>query len=235
MKKIKVLATICARANSKGLLRKNFLELNGFPLIKHTLDCAKKCKLIDEIAISTDSPEIIKIAQDLGFDTHGYVRPDVLAEDNTPKIDTIKHVVEFYEEKNNFFADIIVDLDIGVPLRNSNDIEEAILKLNNDDKMDTLVTVYESDRNPYFNMIEKKSNGYHSLVKQPEPVVHRRQDAPEVYNVTPAIFAWKRNKLNIKHLYEGNWGVHVMPIERSIDIDSKFEYDLIKFLINNEK
>ena len=45
----------------------------------------------------------------------------------------------------------------------------------------------------------------------------------------------KRNKLDIKHLYEGNWGIHVMPIERSIDIDSKFELNLINFLIKNEK
>lgn len=235
MKKLKILATVCARENSKGLLRKNFLELNGSPLIKYTLDCAKNCNLIDEIAISTDSPEIIQIAEEMGYATHGYIRPTELAQDNTPKIDAIKHVVEFYETERNFFPDIIVDLDIGAPLRNSSDIEKSIIKLKNDPNMETLVTVYESDRNPYFNMIEKKSNNFYSLIKLPDPVVHRRQDAPKVYNITPAIFAWKRENLNIKHLYEGNWGIHVMPIERSIDIDSKFEYDLIKFLTNNEK
>jgi len=53
--------------------------------------------------------------------------------------------------------------------------------------------------------------------------------------VSAAIFAWKRDKLDIKHLYKGNWGIHIMPIERSIDIDTKFEYDLINFLLNNEK
>lgn len=235
MNKVNVLATICARANSKGLPSKNLLELNGEPLIKYTLDCANNCKLIDEIAISTDSSEILNITKNLGFDNYGYIRPDRLAEDDTPKIDAIKHLVEFYENKKNFYPDIIVDLDIGVPLRQPIDIEKSIKKLQSDELMDTLVTVYESDRNPYFNMIEKKSNSFFSLVKFPNPVVHRRQDAPKVYNITPAIFAWKRNKLDIKHLYEGNWGIHVMPIERSIDIDSKFEFDLINFLIKNEK
>ena len=232
---MKVLATICARANSKGLKSKNLLELMGQPLIKYTLDCASNCKLIDEIAISTDSKDILQITKNLGYDNNGYIRPDSLAEDNTPKVDAIKHLVEFYENKKNFYPDIIVDLDIGVPLRKPNDIEESIIKLHSDKNMDTLVTVYESDRNPYFNMIEKKSNDYYSLVKFPNPVVHRRQDAPKVYNITPAIFAWKRDKLDIKHLYKGNWGIHIMPIERSIDIDTKFEYDLINFLLNNEK
>ena len=164
MNKVNVLATICARANSKGLPSKNLLELNGEPLIKYTLDCANNCKLIDEIAISTDSSEILNITKNLGFDNYGYIRPDRLAEDDTPKIDAIKHLVEFYENKKNFYPDIIVDLDIGVPLRQPIDIEKSIKKLQSDELMDTLVTVYESDRNPYFNMIEKNQIVF-SLVK----------------------------------------------------------------------
>ena len=127
MKNIKILATVCARANSKGLLRKNFLELNGSPLIKYTLDCAKNCMLIDEIAISTDSLEIIETVEELGYKTHGYVRPSELAQDDTPKIDAIKHIVEFYETERGFSPDIIVDLDIGVPLRTPSDIEKSII------------------------------------------------------------------------------------------------------------
>ena len=50
-----VMAIILARKNSKGLKDKNIKKLNGLPLILHTINLAKKSKLIDDIVVSTDS------------------------------------------------------------------------------------------------------------------------------------------------------------------------------------
>jgi N-acylneuraminate cytidylyltransferase/CMP-N,N'-diacetyllegionaminic acid synthase len=228
--KPKVLATICARGGSKGVVGKNIRKLLGKPLIQYTLECALNSSMIDEIVISTDSDMILEVVKELGYFTD-YKRPSILAKDTSAKIDAIKHVVAHVEETKGFIPDIIVDLDIGVPMRTVDDIESAILKLWNSPDMEALVTVYPSERNPYFNMIEKKTNNFYSLVKTPNPVVVRRQDAPNVFCITPAIFAWRRNTLNITHLYEGKWGIHEMPIERSIDIDTEFEFDLVEFLM----
>lgn len=230
MNKPKVLATICARKGSKGVPGKNIKLLEGKPLIQYTLECAKKSSVIDEIIISTDSDEILDLVEKLGFPTK-YKRPAEFAQDHSAKIDAIKHVTEYVERTKGFFPDIIVDLDIGVPLRHSDDINAAVEKLYLSPEMEAIVTVYPSERSPYFNMVEKKENGFYSLIKTPNPPVVRRQDAPIVYSITPAIFAWKRNCLHITHLYEGKWGIHEMPIERSIDIDTDFEFNLVEFLM----
>jgi CMP-N,N'-diacetyllegionaminic acid synthase len=234
MSKPKVLATICARGGSKGVVGKNIRKLFDKPLIQYTLECATKTKSIDEIIISTDSDEIINVVKELGYNVD-YKRPEHLAHDTSAKIDAIKDAVKFVIKNRNFTPDIIVDLDIGVPMRTPEDIELSISKLANTPDMQTLVTVYPAERNPYFNMIEQKENGFYSLVKIPNPTVIRRQDAPKVYSITPAIFAWKIDSLHITHLYEGKWGIHELPIERSIDIDTEFELNLVEFLMLKNK
>ena len=229
-KKPIVLATICGRGGSKGVKNKNIKELCGKPLIQYTLECATKSKLVDHFVVSTDSIEIFNLVNSLGYITN-YIRPSDLASDTSGKIEAIKHVVDYFELTSGIAVDIIVDLDIGVPLRTPQDIDAAVALLVNDNEMETLVSVYPSERSPYFNMIEQQKSGYFNLVKLPNPPILRRQDAPKVFSVTPAIFAWKRNSLHIKHLYEGNWGIYEMPIERSLDIDTEFEFKIVEFLM----
>ena len=56
---MKYLAIVPARAGSKGLLNKNFLNLNGKPLINYTLEAAKKSLKIDRLVVSTNDTKII--------------------------------------------------------------------------------------------------------------------------------------------------------------------------------
>lgn len=234
MRKPFVLATICARAGSKGIRNKNIRLLLGKPLIQLTLECAKSAKMVDQLIVSTDSIEILELVNKLGYQTE-YIRPEEFATDESAKIDAIVHAVEYFEKTANTSVDVVVDLDIGVPMRTPEDIDQSIRKLIDDENMDTLVTVYPSERSPYFNMVEKKTNGYYNLVNVPDPPIFRRQDAPKVFSVTPAVFAWKRTALHIRHLYQGNWGIYEMPIERSIDIDTEFEFKLVEYLMSQKK
>jgi CMP-N,N'-diacetyllegionaminic acid synthase len=230
----KVIATICARGGSKGVPGKNIRLLKGRPLIQYTIECALGVKSIDKIVVSTDCDEILNVVNKLGIETN-YKRPPQMALDTSAKIDAIKDIVEHTEKISGFFADIVVDLDIGVPLREPVDVENAIAKIIHDVDMESLVTVYPAERSPYFNMVEKKDNSYYSLVKLPSPPVVRRQDAPLVFSITPAVFIWKRNALGNTHLFKGKWGVYEMPIERSIDIDTEFEFRLVNFLMDEKK
>ena len=63
MKNQKILAIIPARSGSKGLKNKNILRLNKKPLVKFTIDQAKKSKFINKISVSTDSKIVNKIAK----------------------------------------------------------------------------------------------------------------------------------------------------------------------------
>ncbi len=226
----RVLATICARGGSKGVKGKNVRLLHGKPLVEYTIDCARACPMIDRFIVSTDSDEIADVVRGLGYPVP-YKRPAAMASDTAAKIDAIRHATEFVEQTDGFFPDLVVDLDIGVPLRTVDDVERAIHVLWNDRDMDAVVTVYPAERNPYFNMVEQQASGYFGVVRKVTPPLVRRQDAPAVYSITPAVFGWRRQSMHVTHLYEGRWGIAEMPIERSIDIDTEFEFRMIESLM----
>lgn len=232
-----VIATICARAGSKGVKNKNIVEVAGKPLIQYTLECAEESSLIDYYIVSTDSKAFLRVIEGIQIPLNKrickeYVRPVYLAEDDTPKIHTILHAIEYAETKMSLNTEIIVDLDIGCPLRRVEDLDEAVRKLKSHREYDCLTTVYPADRNPYFNMLEKKEDGKYGLVKEVGRFIARRQDAPSVWNVSPAAMLWRRDKTEVRHLLDGNWGILEVSSETAIDIDSPFELMLVRFLMS---
>lgn len=60
----------------------------------------------------------------------------------------------------------------------------------------------------------------------------RRQDSPEVYDMNASIYIWKRKALlGNDSLYTDKTSLYVMPEERSVDIDSKLDWDFVEFMI----
>jgi CMP-N,N'-diacetyllegionaminic acid synthase len=230
----RVLATICARGGSKGLAGKNIRPLLGKPLLEYTIECARACPRVGHIVISTDSDEIAAAAEACGMPVP-FRRPPAYASDSAAKIDSIRHATLFVEEHDDFYPDIVVDLDVGVPLRAPEDITACIDVLAKDPELDGAITLSESDRNPYFNMVEF-DNDRLRLVKQPSTPVVRRQDAPAVYNFTPAIFAVRRTSLmSVVHLHDGHWGGSVMSRDRSVDIDHELDFLLVELLMKRQR
>ena len=82
----------------KGIRNKNLKKLNGDPLIYHTIKFAKNLNFTSTIALSTDSPEIKSYAEKIGLVT-SYKRPKYLALDDSGKIDTINHLINYYEKE----------------------------------------------------------------------------------------------------------------------------------------
>ena len=60
-----ILAIIPARYGSVGIPRKNTIDFCGKPLIQHTIEAAMKSKFIDEIIVTSDDNEVLKIANSL--------------------------------------------------------------------------------------------------------------------------------------------------------------------------
>ena len=58
-KKLNYIAIIPARKNSKRLINKNLLKINGKKMFNYTLQAALNCNKIDKILISTDIPSLI--------------------------------------------------------------------------------------------------------------------------------------------------------------------------------
>ncbi len=206
--------------------RKNIRLLQGKPLIVHTIEQAFACASIEQVYVSTDDPEIAEVARAAGAEVP-FLRPAELATSAAAKLPVIQHLVAEVE-RLGINISRIVDLDPTSPLRLITDIEACLALLNKD--TDVVITGYPAEKNPYFNMVENKTNGNIGLVKQFAGGIAARQQAPAVYAMNASIYVWHRDTLE-KGLWNGNVRLHIMPRERSIDIDSLIDFRLVEMLM----
>lgn len=220
------IATICARGGSVGVPRKNIRLLQGKPLIVHTIEQALACPLIDAVYVSTDDEEIARVARDAGAQVP-FLRPAELATSSAAKIPVIQHLVDWVDAHVGPVTRI-VDLDPTSPLRLQADIDACIRML--DAQTDVVITAYEAEKNPYFNMVEYREDGTVGLVKPLPQGVVSRQSAPKVYSMNASIYVWHRNTLD-KGLWNGRTRLYVMPRERSVDIDHEIDFRIVDMLL----
>ncbi len=226
---MKALCTISARAGSKGVANKNLRLINNKPLIVYSIEQAVASKLFDQIVISSDSKEIREVALANGA-TFCVDRPAELATDTAPKLPAIKHCVENAEKKFGQF-EVIVDLDATAPLREPSDIIGA-LELLKSAQADNVITGTPAHRSPYFNLVEADANGIVSLSKPTAAVVARRQDSPQCFDMNASIYVWRRQALfTNENLFTGNTRLFVMPRERSLDIDSQADFEMVEWMM----
>lgn len=229
-----ILGTICCRGGSKGVPGKNIKPLNGKPLIGYTVETAKASSLLNDVIISTDSIEIAHTAKQYGANVP-FMRPDDLATDTASKWPVFIHALETYEKLNNLTVDYLVDMDVTVPLKTAADIDGAIQLALNDRNVDVVITGYEPERNPYFNMMEINAAGYAEIVKKGVKPIVRRQDAPAVYSLTPAAYVVKKSALyEFQHWSKAKCKIYPVPRERAVDIDTDIDFKIVEFLMNNQ-
>lgn len=230
---MKVLCTICARGGSKGVPNKNIRTIAGKPLVAYSIGLTANSKLIDRVVVSTDSEKIADIARKFGAEVP-FMRPSCMAQDSSAKFPVIKHAVKHYIEELNFFPDIVVDLDATAPLIVEKDIKNCLDRLQNNDEVDSVLTGYKSDVNPYFNMVEIQENGYARISKKGDKIFTSRQEAPIVYAMAP-IVAWKIKKLLESDVaYSGRIKLIEMPQKRALEIDSETDFKFAEFLLKQK-
>lgn len=234
-----ILVTICARGGSKGIPGKNIRPLAGIPLIGYTINAAlrfaRKMKQHNVvIALSTDSPEIQSVAEACGL-TSDYRRPDYLAGDSVGKIDAIADILRHAEATSGSRFDYVLDLDVTSPLRTIDDLTGAFDLLEKDTGALNIFSVSEASRNPYFNMVERQSDGYYRQVKPLPSTVKSRQTAPKVYDMNASFYIYRRT------FFESGTDSAITP--RSLiyvmdhicfDLDHPVDFDFLQYLIESE-
>lgn len=187
-----ILITICARGGSKGIPGKNIKLLNGKPLISYSIRHAKEFakRQNSDIGLSTDLQLIKQVAGDYSLESN-YIRPAYLAGDDAGKLDAISDLLSFEEEKNMKNYDFIIDLDVTSPLRSIDDLFSAFQLLQSDTEALNIFSVSPPKRNPYYNMVERKTNGYYGIVKRNNKI-KSRQKAPKVYDMNASFYIYKK-------------------------------------------
>lgn len=228
-----ILGTICCRGGSKGVKGKNIRSLNQKPLIAYTIETALASSLLNDVIVSTDSDEIAQAAYSFGIKTV-LKRPAELASDTASKWPVFIHAVEEYEKLTGQKVDYLVDMDVTVPLKTSADIDGAISAAINDAEAGVIITGYEPERNPYFNMMEVSEDGFAHIVKQSAKPIVRRQDAPAVYSLTPAAYVVKKETLyTVEHWSKAKCKIYPIPRERAIDIDTEIDFSIVEYLMKH--
>ncbi|GAC33437.1 acylneuraminate cytidylyltransferase family protein [Paraglaciecola polaris] len=218
---MKNFAFIFARGGSKGLPGKNIRALAGKPLIHYSIETAKKCPSIDEVFVSTDDTAIAEIGRQAGAVI--IERPIELASDTSPEWLSWRHGIEWVESHYGKFQ-YFVSLPATSPLRNVSDVEGAIAKLRSS-LADICISVTPASRSPYFNMVKVLDDETCELVIKPEGAVTRRQDAPDVFDITTvAYIATPKFIKDNDSLFSGRVTSVVVPKERAVDIDDIYDF-----------
>lgn len=226
----RILALIPARGGSKGIKKKNIVDLCGKPLIAYTIECAKSSRYIDEVIVSTDCKEIADISIKYGASVP-FMRPSELASDTSKTVDTVLHVIEKFKESDLLY-DCLVLLQATQPLRTSIDVDDAIEKYYMNNEID-LASVSEVDDNP---LLIRSISAEGILVPLLQiPSTCRRQDMPKYYKVNGCIYINKMSNITGDTSFNDNPLAYVMPRERSVDIDDYCDMELAKYYLSRKK
>ena len=221
---MKIISIIPARGGSKGLPKKNILELAGKPLIAWTIESSLKSKYISKTIVSSDCDEILNISSKYGSEI--LKRPDELARDTTPTEPVVEHILQNIKDLGNY--SYLVLLQPTSPLRDEKDIDEAISKLIQEKDATALISVKEID-NKILKAFKINNNGYLEGISNNKYPFMRRQDLPKVFMPNGAIYIISINEfLKTKRLFSDNAISYLMNEEKSLDIDTIDDIEKIK-------
>lgn len=227
----KILAIIPARGGSKGVPRKNIRNLNGKPLIAYTIEEARKSEYIDRIVISTEDEEIASVSRKFDAEVP-FLRPKEFAQDNSPTVDCVIHMLNWLKENENYEPDYVCLLQCTSPLRTFEDINGTIEKMISTD-MDGAVSVCEAEVNPYWtNVFDGNQLKY--FVEEGQQIT-RRQDLPKIYRMNGAVYLVKTEALiKYRTLEPSKIAGYIMEPKKSIDIDNIEDFLLAEILIKRK-
>lgn len=224
------LVIIPARGGSKGIPHKNIKELGGKPLICYAIDLARSLVSDNDICVSTDDMEIIRVVENYGLKVP-FVRPAYLATDTMGTYEVLLHALDFYEKNGKKFDNIIL-LQCTSPFRRTDDVKGALGLYTPD--IDMVVSVKEAVSNPYYNVFEENKRGFLSISKG-DGHYHRRQDAPKAWEYNGAIYIINPESLKEKPMSDFTKIVkYVMDDIHSIDLDTMFDWKLAELILKEK-
>ena len=227
-----VLGVITARGGSKGIPGKNTKLLGGTPLIAYSIAAAKKSVHITDTIVSTDSPEIAAIAEACGGSVP-FMRPAHLAEDTTEHLPVLQHALEEMEQRTGKRYDYIVTLQPTSPFRLPEDIDKTIERIV-ETGADSAVTVYALPSSMHPMKAKRVEDGIlapYCCLDEPEGI--RRQDLPLVYRRSAAVYVSRRETIMNDRFYGDKLAAHVVPADRSIDIDTPLDWAVAEHMLTD--
>lgn len=218
----KILAIIPARGGSKGIPRKNLQEIAGKSLIEIAFESAKSSQYIDKVILSSDDPEIIVHAKDIGLEVP-FTRPSEFATDESSGMDPVLHALEAL---NGF--DIVVLLQVTSPLRTSIDIDKSIETMIGT-QSHSCVSVTHVEKAPEIMFRRTDLGSLSPYIKDIKNT--RRQDFEKLFVLNGAVYVGKVESVKkYRSFITDSTASYVMDSSRSLDIDTPSDLDYLRYL-----
>jgi CMP-N-acetylneuraminic acid synthetase len=187
-----VLGIVPARGGSKGVPDKNVRPLAGRTLLGYVAEAARESGAIDRLVLSTDSEAIAATGRAAGLEVPG-MRPAVLAQDATPMLPVIVHVLDTLRQ-SGWVPDYVALLQPTSPLRRPHHVRDAVEQLR-DSGADSVVTVIELPRHLSPDYVMKIEDGVLRPFLPEGARVTRRQDARAAYSREGTVYAFRRDTI----------------------------------------
>jgi len=206
---MKIVSIIPARGGSKGIPRKNLVNINNRPLISYIIESSIE-SVVDQTWVSSEDKEILDVASSYGANI--LERPIKYSEDTSSSESVLLH----FAEKVDF--DILVFLQATSPLTTGEDINNGIKLMGHYDSVISVTELTQfvwNDHVPTYDIDNRQ----------------RRQECNKVYLETGAVFITTRDSLlKTKNRISGKIGFLKVPKSRSFDIDTYDDLEIVRKL-----
>ena len=210
-----VLGLIPARGGSKGISRKNLVQVGGKPLLAWTVETARAATELTRVVLSTDDDEIAATA---GVEV--LRRPAELAADETPMLDVVRHAVA------ELSPEVVVLLQPTSPLRRAEHVDAAVrllLESGADAVVSVVAVPHRYSPEALMDVVDGRVVARGSArTRQEKGLVYARNG--------PAVLAVRSERLG-HDLYGGDCRPYLMDERDSLDVDDSFDLELADLLL----
>ncbi len=218
-----IVAIIPARSGSKSVPHKNIRPIAGKPMLSYSIEHAQKSNYINRIILSTDSEEYARIGLEYGAEVP-FLRPEEYATDTALDLDVFEHCLNFLKEKENYTADLVVQLRPTYPIRDPKDIDACIDILLRDPALDSVRCIAPAKEIPY-KMWHRQEDGRITPIMTDIPECYNmpRQQLPRVYYQNACIDVVRGTVILNRHSMSGD-NIYGYVMSKNYDIDTEEEF-----------
>lgn len=230
----RVLAVVPARGGSQGVKLKNLREVGGIPLVGRAGQVASSLDFIDRAIVSTDHPEIARVARQYGLDAP-FMRPEELSGAIISDWQVLSHALAELERIDGVTYDIVVMLQPTSPSRTADHVKATVARLV-EGGFDAVWTVSETDSKAHpLKQLRISSAGKLDYYEPAGANIVARQQLLPVYHRNGIAYAITRSCLiDQRQIFGANTGALLIEGEIA-NIDTEMDLLWANFLFAQQR
>jgi len=228
---MKIVALIPARSGSKRVPGKNIKLLLGKPLLSYAIDSAIKCKLVNDVYVSSDSEHFLDIGKQFG--AKPCLRSTGFAMDESNMRDVVDEFLLFLSGQGIYFDAIIILCPV-YPIRTFRHVENILKCYLNEGNQRPLIGLKTPTTHPYLCYERDEKGCVNTAMNIDENIFYRHQRYPEYYELTfwaCVVPVSSVNHLNARMICSDSYGYVIPERVPFVNIDTPLDFEFAEFLM----